>query len=123
MSQEPDTAPEQPVYGFHHLNRAWYAEHARGNTVIDEVIFGLKRRSGGSVHGEMIASWALVGGKATPQLIAYADSWVLFTHPPVAAALKSLSEITDQEITPDQFCKVLLDAGFVDLTETTRPPQ
>lgn len=113
--------PETPIYGFEHLNRSWYAEHARGSDIIDEIIVSQRFRDGGVTGGELTMIWTEIGGKPTARLTVYQDGMALFTHPPVATLLQSLAKAAHQDITPDQFCQLLRDAGFEDLTETERP--
>lgn len=111
----------QPVYGFRHHGRSWFATASPREGCLDYVSFGLTDRAGGYVGGELLLEWTDLTTPVTTHFTAYSDSWVLFAHPPVAAFLRSLARVNGPGISADQVCALLLAAGFVDLTEASPP--
>lgn len=112
---------EETVRGFVHFNRSWYAEaHRRLNIdpdVLDEVMFGIYTTDSGTT-GEMAMRWYELDGVSTPRLEVFCDGWrVLSTFSDLIAAL---AERDGQDITPEQFCALLVSLGFEDRTEATR---
>lgn len=108
------------VRAFTHRNRSWYAPHLKHMTdgVVDEVMFGYYSPDGGT-SGEMAMRWYNLGLDApTPRLEAYSDAWHALNT--FSGVLAMLAEHDSQDITPEQFCNVLLSLGFVDRTETER---
>jgi hypothetical protein len=104
---------------FCHGKRAyWRSERTRPRGELDVVYFGFYSPKGGT-SGEMVMQWKEVGGKPTPQLKAFCDSWHALNE--MKDLLAALAEVDDEDISPERFCKMLLDLGFKDRTETTRP--
>ncbi|MCC7449631.1 MAG: hypothetical protein IT324_19580 [Anaerolineae bacterium] len=102
--------------GFIHFRSAWYANKvALPMEEVDHVHFGYYAADGGTT-GEMVMIWNRLGpDDITPRLAIFNDAWsVLATFSDVIAALGKLD---DQPITPQQFCDLLLEHGFTDLTQ------
>lgn len=119
-NHSPDQ-PAGPVRAFYHLSRAWYGTAClKDRNVTDSVTFGLYHRDGGTT-GEMSVEWIpLEAGKPdSPLLNVFSDAWaVLATFQDV---IKELGQCNGQAITPEQFCAILIAAGFEDFTETDEP--
>lgn len=113
------TKHEGSAKGFHHLSRAWYADACmkagRGKDVADEVTFGFYHPDGGT-SGEMTIFWEYLGGKITPYLKVWNDAW--HTLYQFCDVLKEMSDVDDDDISPEQFCAILLKCGFQDMTAT-----
>ena len=118
---------EGDIKQYIHLSRAWYAEsNLKGRDMVDEVMFGFYRPEGGT-SGEMGMRWMNLGEKwemgkkiihAAPQLQCFNDAWhALYQFQDVLAAL---AELDDIDITPEQFCQLLDQCGFVDATPVKR---
>jgi hypothetical protein len=101
---------------FTHLSRAYYGKSClKISEYADEVMFGYYGTDGGTT-GEMSMRWHKLGTELVPRLGCFADAWhSLYTFQDV---LKELSEVDDINITPDQFCAILLKCGFRDKTQT-----
>lgn len=104
--------------GFTQLSKAWYGEASLRNVdYVDEVVFGFYYSDGGTT-GEMVVQWINLDGKIVPELTIFSDGW---------SALAQLHDLIDllgqhdgEDSTPEQFCKFLLECGFIDKTETIR---
>lgn len=106
------------VRGFYHLAEAWYAEVNHSSEYTDEVNFGLFAIEGGTT-GEMTVSWKELGGKSVPELRVFDDGWsVLATFTDL---IVEFGKLDDQNITPKEFCALLLRLGFEDQTPRKNP--
>ena len=103
-----------------HVSRAWYGKRALeadGDGIVDRVQFGFYAPDGGT-SGEMGMYWISICGQAVPQLKCFNDAWhALYQLQDVLAAL---AELDDVDITPEQFCELLDQGGFVDVTKEVR---
>ena len=100
--------------GFHQLSRAWYGETIP-SIYLDEFNIGLYDQEGGTT-GEFKIVWKKLCGEYVPRLNAYDDSWdALYQFNDL---LKYMASIDDQNVSPDAFCKKLIELGFEDLTRT-----
>jgi len=102
--------------GFIHFRSAWYADKvAQPMEVVDEVNFGYYAPDGDTT-GEMVMAWHRLGpDDVSPRLEVFNDAWdALATFGDLIAALGKLD---DQNITPAQFCDLLREHGFADLTQ------
>lgn len=96
--------------GFHVSNRVWYKNYATPKSIS----FGMYFPGGGS-SGEMRMVWEELAGKETPRLKAYDDSWsalALFTD-----LIQKMGQADNQDITQDQFIRMIKECGFEDLTQ------
>ena len=109
--------------GFLHLKEAWYAKSAltsRFPHQIDQVYFGNYGAAGGMIS-EMSVEWIdlSIPNSPTPRLGSFGDSWHLFKD---HRYLRLLARLTDlPEITPEQFCALLIELGFKDITARKKP--
>jgi hypothetical protein len=112
--------------GFSHLSRAWYANanlktFPRKDDFVDEVNLGMYDETDGGTTGEMSMRWYKIREDAPPyaRLEVFNDGWrVLASWPDVVARLGTLD---DQDITPLEFCAVLVELGFKDRTQKEHP--
>lgn len=83
----------------------------------DEVLFGFYDPDGGS-SGELSMRWRSLSQagheRSLPYLHGWNDGWhALFQFQDVLAAL---AEVDEEDITPQEFCRILDRCGFTDLT-------
>lgn len=104
--------------GFTHLSKAWYgpAYLSRSNYV-DEVNIGFYHPEGGTT-GEFVVTWKELAGKVTPRLKAYDDGWSALFH--FGDMLESMASIDGEDVSPDEFCKLLVALGIEDMTPIER---
>jgi len=102
------------IRGFYNTSEAWYSKIPGFPFNDIEVMFGMYIPNDGT-EGEMAMHWHELGGKSVPRLECFDDAWgVLGEFGDVIAALV---KIDGENITPRQFCELLLSLGFIDLTE------
>ncbi|APM40500.1 hypothetical protein [Clostridium kluyveri] len=107
---------EGMIKGFTQLSRAWYGEVClRNSDYVDRVIFGLYSSQGGTT-GEMTVDWINLSGKIVPELNIFSDAWSALSN--FHDLINVLGEHDSEDPTPEEFCKYLLDCGFMDRTET-----
>ena len=105
------------IRGFYNTSEAWYSKILGFPFCDIEVMFGMYIPNDGT-QGEMAMHWHELGGKSVPRLECFNDAWrVLGNFSDVIAAL---AQFDDQDITPRQFCELLLSLGFTDLTQYDR---
>lgn len=106
------------IRGFHHLSRAWYGPTnlACGGRV-DTITIGLYLPDGDTV-GEFSVEWGRLGGQLTARLIVFNGAWSALTS--FSDVLEKMAEVDGQNITPDNFTKILVELKITDLTETER---
>lgn len=105
------------VRGFHVTAEAWYSKSPSTAPDKPEIMFGLYAISGGT-RGEMSIKWHELAGKSVPRLEVFDDGWkVLYTF---ADVLEAMANEDNRNITPKQFCDILMRCGFKDLTERDR---
>ncbi len=74
-----------------------------------EIMMALHSPEGG-VQGEFAMRWSMLGGKLTPQLQAYSDSWI------VLSCMSDLIDILaehDDDITPEELIQILESLDFI----------
>ncbi|MCC8391774.1 hypothetical protein LJ656_04165 [Paraburkholderia sp. MMS20-SJTR3] len=100
------------------LRREFYrnpASYCRVMNVEAAVTFGLFRVDSGGTVGMLSVRWEKLGNELAPQLHAYYDSWhVLASFPDVLAKMAGM---TGPSCSPDAFCQLLLDCGFINRAE------
>ena len=113
---------EGNIRGFHHMSRAWYgpAVLSRGGDVVDSLSIGFYAEGGGT-SGEFIIDWIRLGGKVTPRLKAFDDSWDALRL--CADLIDRLAIHDEDDPSPDQIVEELLLLGFTDLTEKETPEE
>lgn len=91
------------------------ASYCRVMDVVSAVTFGLFDVDSGGTVGMLSVRWEKLGNELAPQLHAYYDSWhVLVSFPDVLARM---GELTGPSCSPEAFCQLLLDCGFIDRAE------
>lgn len=103
--------------GFIHLSAAWYGKACLADgEEVDEVMIGFYHPKGGTT-GEFAIRWTHLGGKITPRLEAFDDSWhALYEFRDVLA---KLAEHDSQDPTPEVICALLVECGVKDMTQRT----
>lgn len=102
------------IRGYHRSSKAYYSDVMKGI----EVNFGMFYQDG-STTGEMCIEWIEVGENISPRLKAFDDSWSalsLFTD-----LIKKMGEHDSENISEEDFCKLLDECGFKDLTAYNSP--
>ena len=103
------------IRGYSRSSKAWYAKHLIYDNI--EVNFGMYYPNGGT-DGEMTMEWIKVGSDLCAILKCFQDGWAvlsLFTD-----LIQKLSEVNSQLIQEEDFCKILDNCGFVDMTAYVR---
>lgn len=99
---------------FIHAKRAWYADTAlQGEGYVDRVGFGFYSPDGGT-SGEMKMAWYKLGGKEVPRLECYNDAWHALAQ--FKDLIDMLGNVDNVDITPTEFCQILEQCGFTDVT-------
>lgn len=106
--------------GFTHTGRAWYASSLPMNqdNVKDSISIGLYSPGGGT-SGEFMIEWVQLGDKLAPRIAAFDDAWSALRH--FNDLLEKMSECDDENVTPEQFCRILQSLGIQNRTEYQRP--
>lgn len=109
---------EECKRGFTHLSKSWYGKaNLDRSHEVDSVTVGFYHPKGGTT-GEFTFTWEELGGKVTPKLTAYDDSWnALFLF---GDMLEEMAAIDGEDITPDDFCNMLVSVGIENMTQVDR---
>ena len=104
---------------FTQLSKAWYGTVLlKSENEIDVVTIGYYHPDGGTT-GEFQIYWETIGGMLTPRLCAFDDSWSALYE--CRDLLELMAGIDDENISPDEFCKMLSDLGIEDATNVKEP--
>lgn len=110
---------EKDYRSFSHHNESYYAKSLPlSQGVVDDIYFGLSC-GGGGTHGEMKMEWTELGGRSVPQLKVYDDAWGVLAS--FTDLLTEMASVTDDNITPKEFCEMLIRCGFKDTTQRKNP--
>ena len=103
------------IRGFHWSNKAWYAEanHMKNGNIT----FGIYNITGGGTTGEMTMKWIDFPDRLVPRLECFEDSWKALAS--FKDLIDALGLVDGENITEEEFIKILLGCGFTDLTEYT----
>lgn len=105
--------------GFTQLSKAWYGpatlEHSPN---IDEISAGFYCAEGGTTREFHIAWGPNPNGKIVPYLVAYGDGWDALFH--FSDMLKLMADVDGEDISPDEFCKLLEYLGIENRTPFER---
>lgn len=104
------------IRGFHQNSRAWYGCSVKDGD-IDRFSIGLYHPEGGTT-GEMTVKFMPLLGKVVPRLHCFDDGWSALST--FTDLIERMGAADDQNITPDDFRKMLLECGFTDLTKETQ---
>jgi hypothetical protein len=112
---------EGDIKQYIHTSEAWYASSSLANEkYVDEVTFGFYAPGGGT-SGEMGVRWydlsrPYIKGERhiAPRLECFSDAWHALWQ--LKDVLMALAHFDDQDITPEDFCKILDHCGFTDNT-------
>lgn len=119
-----DADDEREYNAFWQHSRAWWNKvyPTTPDRVVDEVnvVIGALPDGGGCRY-EFSVKWILLGGRPSPELCMFDDSWDAFDEvPEIFKYLTRKSTAGRRErgsISPEDFCKFLLSIGFIDNTE------
>lgn len=105
----------EPKRQFYHLSKAWYKNIPEIRDYVDEVMFGLYYEDDGC-EGEMCIRWYNLGKEIipTPQLEVFDGSFKVLNK--FKDIIQKLSEYDDKNIQPNEFCRLLIECGFKDMT-------
>jgi hypothetical protein len=102
---------------FYRHTKAFYANVVSlPSGAVEEVMFGYTHHEGGT-PGEIAMRWIDLGGRSVPRLECFDDGFASLAS--FGDVLASLAEVDGVNMTPDEFCAVLLAHGFKDKTATT----
>ena len=116
--------------GYHHLAEAWYSkaslESLKRKGIIDEVTFGFYCGDGGT-SGEMAMRWydlnnndpLLINRRPFARLECFEDAFHALGE--FSDVIEELSQVDEQKIQPKEFCALLDQCGFRDLTARDKP--
>lgn len=105
--------------GFTHYNEAWYAQTVKlGAGILDEIHIGFYSPEGGTT-GEFTVEWIELSGREVPRLRVFDDAWDVLAR--MSDLLGRMADLDNQNVTPQAFCKLLLELGFEDRT-ARKPP-
>jgi hypothetical protein len=107
------------IRGFYHFAESYYNTNPRPPGEPDDVMFGWYDPDGQVTSAECKMSWHDLGGKWHPQLNMSSDSWGLLAS--FRDVFDALALRDGQDIQPKEFCAMLLDLGFRDLTARKSP--
>ena len=96
--------------------KAWYAKTALDDQDLEVFNVGVYHDEGGTA-GEFTVRWERLGGKLTPRLLAFDDSWSALLE--FSGLLADMARVDGKDITPDEFHDILLKAGIEDVTPLT----
>ena len=106
---------EGMVRGFTQLSTTYYGAACLENAdYIDSVTFGFYSNEGGTT-GEIEVKWIVLGGKVTPEITVFSDAWSALSN--FHDLIDLLAKHDDEDTTPEEFCKYLLECGFTDMAE------
>lgn len=106
---------KRKIKGFSQLSRTPYGKDILVKSKMEERIMLGFYSSDSSTTGELAVQWIRINGKIEPKIITYGDPWR------VLAKFHSLFNLVSKHdnitpITPDEFCDVLRECGFIDRT-------
>jgi len=84
--------------------------HREGDEWEVEIMMALHSPEGGA-QGEFAMRWGILGGKLTPQIQAYSDSWIVLSC--MSDLIDTLAEHDDEDITPEQLIQILESLDFI----------
>jgi hypothetical protein len=104
------------IRGFTVLSQSWYGPaNLRGSDEIqDEIMIGMYHPDGGTT-GEFGIRWIKLGGKYSPRLEVFDDSWHALWQ--FADLLERLPDFDGEDPEPSRIMALLLQLGVKDLTD------
>jgi hypothetical protein len=107
---------EEQHRGYHRSSKSYWAKLTKPDRI--KVQFGMYHPDG-STTGEMKMEWAPFNYSLSPTLTVHEDSWsVLALFPDL---IQRLGEVDDKRLQEPEFCKILEELGFKDLTAYEDP--
>jgi hypothetical protein len=102
------------IRGYHRNSKAWYAKYVKKNNI--EVGFGMYNSDGGT-SGEMVMEWVELNGRLCARLKCFQDGWSSLSS--FTDLIQKMGEVDSELIQEEDFCKILNECGFTDLTAYT----
>lgn len=112
---------EKDYRSFYQSSEAYYYKNNAltfPSGTVDEIYFGLSC-GGGGTHGEMSMKFIELGGRTVPRLEVFDDGWETLNS--FTDLLAEMAGVTDENITPKEFCTILVRCGFEDKTPRDNP--
>lgn len=105
--------------GFVSFSRSWYSEHLPTRIgEIDSITIEVDELDG-DIWGEFEILWVSIGnGEIASKISIFDGCWNAFFH--CTDLIEKMKEIDGQNISSNDFCKMLVELGFEDLTEENR---
>jgi hypothetical protein len=101
-------------------SKAWYSKNTpKEKGVVETISFGFYHPDG-KIGNELHMEWEDFTAEweqertILPHLECYSDGWIALAQ--FGDIIKKLAQIYDDKITPQQFCELLENFGFVDAT-------
>lgn len=102
------------IRGFVLLSESRYFEPSRFPDIADDVHLGYYF-SDGSIAAEFCMEWVILGGRTFPRLKVFDGSWRALYY--FQDVLEVMAIVDDKNISPQTFCKILIELGLKDLTK------
>ena len=93
-------------------SKTWYAKSLENENV--DVVITMENVDGGGVSGELIIEWIPLDDKLSPRLKCLDDSWSALMQ--FKDLLGRMAEVDGQDISEDDFCKILDELGIIEIT-------
>lgn len=106
------------IRGYHRSSKAWYAKAIQKDNI--EVGFGMYHPDGGT-SGEITMEWVELSGKLCARLKCFEDGWSALSS--FTDLIQKMDEADSELIQEEDFCKMLDECGFKDLTQYNDPYQ
>jgi len=105
---------------YTHLSKAYYGEDNLKfkEDIIDDVVITLFDQEQ-TLIGEFVISWKKLDRVIAPHFGAFDDSWGSFWA--LYDIFERMAGVSNKNITPEDFCKILEDCGFTDVTPINPP--
>ena len=99
------------------FSEAWYKDNPQDKGAVDRVTFTTYTPG---VSGEMHMVWHTIGlDKPAPRLEVFDDAWQALAQ--CRDVLDAMATVDNESITPKQFCELLDQCEFVDVTPRDDP--
>jgi len=104
------------IRGYERNSKAWYAKaNSEDRTSITMGMY----RPDGRTNGEVLVEWQELGGNQCAILKVFEDSWNVLSL--FNDLIHRMGQVDSELIQEEDFCKLLNECGFTDLTAYTNP--
>ena len=118
MNKFIDSKHEGGKRRFIRTAKAWYSSTALPDQELEEFSIGVYHDEGGTT-GEFSVRWERLGGRLVPKLRSFDGSWSALLE--FSELLGDMAKVDGNNITPDEFNELLLNAGIEDATAIEDP--